>query len=171
VANHEVGIDVGLHTFATCSDGVTIENPRFFREEEHALAKAQRKRQVVLDAHKAKRVEILKRIKQEHPEVGDADMWRQVSQDPEEQAAYRAREKRRKVVARTHERIAWRRDDFSHQHSRKIVNHCDLIAVEDLNIRNMVQNHTLAKSIHDVAWGQFAELVRVKAEKSHNEKH
>src|SRR5260370_37642260 len=40
----EVGIDVGLKTFAYLSDGTTIENPRFFRQEEKNLAKAQRKR-------------------------------------------------------------------------------------------------------------------------------
>lgn len=38
-----VGIDVGLQTFATLSDGQEIDNPRFFRKEEHALAKVQRK--------------------------------------------------------------------------------------------------------------------------------
>ncbi len=39
----EVGIDVGLKTFASLSNGENIENPRFFRAEEKALAKAQRK--------------------------------------------------------------------------------------------------------------------------------
>jgi len=38
-----IGIDVGLTTFATFSDGSKVENPRFFRKEEKALAKAQRK--------------------------------------------------------------------------------------------------------------------------------
>jgi putative transposase len=38
----QVGIDVGLKTFATLSDGQEIANPRFFRQEEKALAKAQR---------------------------------------------------------------------------------------------------------------------------------
>jgi len=38
-----IGIDVGLKTFAALSDGTFIENPRFFRTEEAALAKAQRK--------------------------------------------------------------------------------------------------------------------------------
>ena len=40
----EVGIDVGLKTFAYLSDGTTLENPRFFRQEEKNLARAQRKR-------------------------------------------------------------------------------------------------------------------------------
>src|SRR5207247_1947953 len=38
-----VGIDVGLTTFATFSDGETIDNPRFFRQEEKALAKVSRR--------------------------------------------------------------------------------------------------------------------------------
>jgi putative transposase len=42
-STEEVGIDVGLSTFAYLSTGEQIENPRFFREEEKALAKAQRK--------------------------------------------------------------------------------------------------------------------------------
>ncbi len=123
----EAGIDVGLKTFATCSDGQEIANPRFFRQEEHALAKSQRK----------------------------------LSQ---EEKGTPHRRKRRKVVARVHERIAWRRENFAHQHSRAIVDLYDLIAVEDLSINRMVHNHCLAKSIHDAAWGQFAELLRIKAE-------
>jgi len=39
----EIGIDVGLESFATLSNGEKIENPRFFRTDEKALAKAQRK--------------------------------------------------------------------------------------------------------------------------------
>ena len=39
-----VGIDMGLESFATLSNGEKIANPRFFREEEKALAKAQSKR-------------------------------------------------------------------------------------------------------------------------------
>jgi len=38
-----VGIDVGLESFATLSNGEKIENPRFFRTDEKALAKAQRR--------------------------------------------------------------------------------------------------------------------------------
>jgi len=42
-SNKTVGIDVGLESFAVLSDGSKIENPRFFRKEEKALAQAQRK--------------------------------------------------------------------------------------------------------------------------------
>jgi len=126
VSDEQVGIDVGLNTFATLSDGQEIENPRFFRVEEKALAKAQRL------------------------------LSKQAKGTPE-------RRKRRKVVARVHERIAWRRNDFSHQHSRRIVNQFGLIAVEDLEVNRMVHNHCLAKSISDAAWSGFRSMIGVRA--------
>jgi putative transposase len=121
-----VGIDVGLKTFATLSDGQEIANPRFFRQEEKALAKVQR------------------RLSKE--EKGTSE-----------------RACRRRVVARAHERIARRRSDFTHQHSRRTVNAFDLIAIEDLSVKGMTQNHCLATSIHDVAWSRFASLLSYKA--------
>ncbi len=121
-----VGVDVGLKTFATLSTGAEIANLRFFRHEERALAKAQRR---------------LSKAENGTPE----------------------RARRRRVVARVHERVAWRRGDFAHQHSRALVNTFDLIAVEDLAVKRMTHTHCLAKSIHDAAWSQFARLLSYKA--------
>jgi putative transposase len=73
------------------------------------------------------------------------------------------RVQRRKVVARAHERTRWRRGDFTHQHSRRIANQVDLIAVEDWSVNRMVQNHWLAKSMHDGAWSQCASLLSSQA--------
>ncbi len=74
-----------------------------------------------------------------------------------------ARRKARKPVARVHERIAWRRGDFAHQNSRRIVNQYQVIAVEDIHVNRMLHNHCLAKSISDVAWSQFGSLLTYKA--------
>ncbi|HEV8190648.1 MAG TPA: transposase [Ktedonobacterales bacterium] len=73
------------------------------------------------------------------------------------------RVERRWVVARVHERTAWRRSDFAHQQSRRIVNQVDLIAVEDLSVNRMLHHHGLAKSIADAAWMQLTDLLSYKA--------
>jgi putative transposase len=158
-----VGIDVGLKTFATLSDGQEIANPRFFRHEEQALAKAQRRHQVALDAHQATRAEVTKRVQHAQPDLDEPGVWQAVHQDAEEHTAWKARRKRRKVVARTHERARWKRDDFAHQHSRRIVHQFDIIAIEDLAVKNPVQNGHFAKSIYDAAWSHFRELIACKA--------
>jgi hypothetical protein len=67
-------------------------------------------------------------------------------------------------VARGHERIAWRRGDFTPQHSRRISTAFDVIAVEDVSVVNrMVPTHALAKRMQDMAWSQFARLRASKA--------
>ncbi len=53
---------------------------------------------------------------------------------------------------------------INHQVSRDLVNRFGLIAFEDLNIKNMLQNHCLAKSISDVAWNMLVTVTSYKAE-------
>ena len=74
------------------------------------------------------------------------------------------RDKARVKVAKVHNRISRCREDFQHKLSRKIVNENQVIVVENLNIKGMVQNHCLAKSIHQVGWGQFMTMLKYKAE-------
>jgi putative transposase len=71
---------------------------------------------------------------------------------------------RRKVVARIHERITNRRRNFTHQLSHALVARYGLIAFESLNVRGMVRNHCLAKSISDAAWNQLVQFTTYKAE-------
>ena len=79
--------------------------------------------------------------------------------------ATKAREKARKVAARIHERINWRRHNFAHQESRKLVNRFNTICVEDLSINDMQKGNfrSINRSIGDAAWRIFLDLLVCKA--------
>ncbi len=123
----KIGIDVGLKSLLTLSNGEQIEPPKFLRLSDEKLVWGQRK---------------LSRKK-----LGSKN-----------------RNKQRIKVARVHRRIKNQRKDFAHKTSRMLVNRFDLIGFENLNIRGMVQNHHLAKSISDAGWGQLQNFTAYKAE-------
>ena len=121
-----VGIDVGLTTLATLSDGIEIANPRWTRQEEDRLAATNRA--------------LPRKVK------GSKNR-------------YKAKERLRRV----HQRIAGLRSSYLTGVAKQLVSGYDLIAHEDLKIRNMVRSN-LAKSILDAAWGQLIWRLNCEAE-------
>jgi len=75
-------------------------------------------------------------------------------------------EKQRKKLAKKYEKLVNQRDDFLHKLSRFYVDNYDIICVENLNIRNMVQNSNLAQKILDASWGKFVAMLSYKAERA-----
>jgi putative transposase len=134
----DVGIDVGIETFATFSDDhAPIANPRHLEKAQAGIRKAQ------------KRLERRTRRDKNGKLTGKQS---------------NRREKAKVLLAKAHLRVKRARLDFHHKTAYVLVRRFDTIYIENLNIRGMLKNHHLARVIADAGWGQFFLVLKSKAE-------
>ncbi|MZE77874.1 RNA-guided endonuclease InsQ/TnpB family protein [Streptomyces xinghaiensis] len=72
------------------------------------------------------------------------------------------REKARRKVARVHARITDRRRDFLHKLTTRLVRENQTVVIEDLTVRNLARNHSLARAISDASWTELRSMLEYK---------
>ena len=75
----------------------------------------------------------------------------------------KGRQRARSRLARTHRKVANTRRHLVHQASRSLVDRCQILVLEDLNVAGMVKNRTLARSLSDAAMGELSRQLLYKA--------
>lgn len=73
------------------------------------------------------------------------------------------RRKAVKLLAKVHLKVKRQRQDFQYKTARVLLRQYDVIHLEDLQVRNLVRNPRLAKSIGDASWRQFRTILTFKA--------
>ena len=74
------------------------------------------------------------------------------------------RNKQRIRIARLYEKITDIRVDSLHKITSQLVKENQFIFCEDLNVKGMVKNRRLAKSIHDTSWHELTRQLKYKSE-------
>ena len=72
-------------------------------------------------------------------------------------------EKARMKLAIAHEKLSNKRKDNLHKLTTKLIKENDIICIENLAVKNMMKNHSLAKAIQDASFGTIAKMLKYKA--------
>ena len=134
-------MDMGLKDFGIYGNSdhtIKVENPKWIKKSEKKLRRAQKALSRKYEAAKRE----------------GRNYW--------EGANYKKAKRR---VAKIQRHIANQRKDYHHKLSRKIADKYDVFIFENLNIKGLLKNHRLAKSISSVGWYQFQTFVKYKLER------
>ncbi|HAJ62428.1 MAG TPA: transposase [Cyanobacteria bacterium UBA8543] len=122
-----VGIDLGLKYFIADNKGHVEQSPQFYRKSEKQLNRANRKKSKKFSKQRKK------------------------AKQPQSTNYHKARNR----YARKHLRVSRQRKEYCKRLAYSVIQSNDLVAYEDLNVKGLVRNRHLAKSISDAGWSTF----------------
>lgn len=131
-----VGVDLGIKTLITTSDGVMIENPKHLKNSLRKLKRDQRKLSRKYEA-----------AKKDKRELKDSKNFI----------------KQKNKVAKLHYKLSCKRKDMIHKITNYLTKNYDQIVIENLNVSGMVKNHNLAQALSDVSFGEFRRQLEYKS--------
>lgn len=132
--NKSVGIDVGIKTFATLSDGKVFENQKYLKSNLRKLRVLQRT--------------VSRRYQQGKKREEQSNNWKKAVRQ----------------VAKLQEKITFQRYDYLNKVSTWIAENYSTVCVETLNVKGMMKNHHLAQAISDCSWGMFINMLEYKCD-------
>ena len=142
--NVSTGIDLGLKDFAIITTGTDINDKKSFKIPNPKYLLKSQKRLIKLSRQLDRKVH--KRSKQDKTTASKNYI------------------KFKNRLSILHEHIFNQRKDFLHKLSLRTVSDSQVIVLEDLNIKGMVKNGNLSKSISDVSWSKFNDMLKYKSE-------
>ncbi len=134
-SSNSVGIDLGIKTFATLSNGEKFDAPKPLKKRIEKYRK--------LSKSLSKKTKGSKRYEKARLKIAKFSYG----------------------MLRKHAKLKDTRTDFLHKLSTEIINENQVIVLEDLNVSGMVKNRKLSRAISDLGWRQFRALLEGKAEK------
>ena len=148
-AHHIIGVDLGVKTLATLSNGASIEAPKPLK--------------VALRRLKIRGRSVSRKLEAAKVSAGFAPKARL----PKGTRLPISNNRRKSAVllARLHARIAHIRADFTHKLTTRLCRENQAVAIEDLHVKGMLANDKLARVISDVGFGMFRAQIEYKAKR------